>query len=81
MSFHRNHHYRLTQPASLPFLESACSRFNQRVNRQDEKGLIAFYDRHRLLVNKLAPMSDAEKRYVRLLARRHQAIQLHAQLE
>jgi hypothetical protein len=82
MSTHyRNYAPKISQPASLPFLEAACRQFNQRINRQDEKSLVAFYNRHRLLVNRLAPMSKAEKHYVRLLAHRHQASQLYTQLE
>ncbi len=56
---------------ALPSLEAMCRRLNQRINAAHEPTLLAFYERHQLLLARLAPVTGAERRYINQLARRH----------
>lgn len=63
----------IRRPGRLPFLDAICKRLNQRVNLDDERSVLALYERGWIFYGVLGTPSDAESRYIRSLAARYQS--------
>lgn len=63
----------IRRPGRLPFLDAICKRLNQRVNLEDERSVLALYERGWIFYGVLGTPSDAESRYIRSLAARYQS--------
>lgn len=61
----------IRRPEKLPLLDAICKKLNQRVNLEDEPRVLGLYERGWIFKDVLAGLSDAEARYVRALANRH----------
>lgn len=61
----------IKQPRVLPFIERIKSRFNVRVDISHEQTLLATYERYWFLSNHLGAVAGEEKRFLSLLARKH----------
>lgn len=58
-------------PEKRPLLDAICKKFNQRVDLNDEQRVLGLYERGWIMNGVVAKMSEAEARYVRALANRH----------
>lgn len=72
MSQKANHNSnRIRRPGRLPFLDAICKRLNQRVNLEDERSVLALYERGWIFHGVLGTPNEAESRYIRSLAARY----------
>ena len=63
----------IRRPARLPFLDAICKRLNQRVNLNEERSVLALYERGWIFHGVLGTPGEAETRYIRSLAARYQS--------
>ncbi|MBL1270819.1 MAG: hypothetical protein COB25_003860 [Oceanospirillales bacterium] len=61
----------IRRPEKLPLLDAICKKLNQRVNLEDEQRVLGVYERGWIFNGAVATLGDAEARYVRALATRH----------
>lgn len=61
----------IRRPEKLPLLDAICKKLNQRVNLEDEQRVLGVYERGWIFNGVVATLGDAEARYVRALATRH----------
>ncbi|WP_165857289.1 hypothetical protein [Marinobacter sp. JSM 1782161] len=61
----------LRRPDKLPLLDAICKKLNQRVNLDSEQSVLGLYERGWIFNGVIATMGNAEARYVRALATRH----------
>lgn len=63
----------MTPPTSLPFVEAVGKRLNQKVRQDNDRVLLAFYEKNWVLNGVVATIDGQEARYLRHLAKKHQS--------